>query len=158
MVKLGDYNAEDHEPNEGFTPLPNGKYLAAITGSEMKQTSKGDDMLVLEFELLGDEASDKFKGRKLWTNLMQTCKASQTAVDIANGTLSAICRAVGVMKINDSQDLHNLPMFITVAVTKRADNGEPSNEIKKYESKAAAAGEPQQATEDDSAAWMKKSV
>ncbi len=60
------------------------------------------------------------------------------------------------MQPKDSVELHNIPLVITVKVKKRTDNDELTNEIKGYESKAAAlsgaaagGGEPQQAPVTD---------
>ena len=58
-----------------------------------------------------------------------------TAVQIARGELSAICRAVGVLSPNDSVELHNLPLVIHVKCKKRTDTGEITNEIKGYTKK-----------------------
>jgi hypothetical protein len=52
------------------------------------------------------------------------------------------------MAPNDSVDLHNLPMVITVRCKKRADTGEITNEIRGYAKREAASGKPQQAAND----------
>jgi hypothetical protein len=57
--------------------------------------------------------------------------ASDQAVQIARGTLSAICRAVGVMTPKDSSELHNKPLRVKVTVKKSDDYGE-QNEVKAY--------------------------
>ncbi len=50
MANLNGFNANEVEPAAPFEPLPAGKYLAAITASEMKPTKKGDgSYLQLEF-------------------------------------------------------------------------------------------------------------
>jgi hypothetical protein len=53
------------------------------------------------------------------------------------------------MQPRDSVDLHNLPLVISIKCRKREDNGEITNEVKGYEAKAAAAGQPQQAPASD---------
>ncbi|MCC7406950.1 MAG: DUF669 domain-containing protein, partial [Phycisphaeraceae bacterium] len=85
-----------------------------------------------------------FRGRVLWARLNLN-NPNATAVKIARSELSAVCHAVGVMQPRDSVELHNLPLLITVKVKKRTDNDELTNEIKGYEPKSAAAGQPQQA-------------
>jgi hypothetical protein len=143
MANLGTFNANEVEPSSSFEPLPANKYLAAITASEMKPTKNGGgNYLELTFTILDGE----FKGRVLWARLNLN-NPSATAVKIARGDLSAICRAVGVMQPRDSVDLHNLPLLITVKLKKRKDTGELTNEIKGFEPKAAAPaiGQPQQA-------------
>lgn len=147
-----NFNANEVEPNTPFEPLPAGKYLAAITASEMKPTKKGDgSYLQLEFIVLDGDC----KSRKVWDRLCINHPNALTQ-KIARGNLSAICRAVGVMQPGDSVELHNIPMLISVKCKKREDNGEITNEIKGYESKAAAAGQPQQApTTDNTPPWKR---
>lgn len=140
MADMQGFNANEVEPAVAFEAIPAGKYMAAITESEMKATKDGSgSYLQLTFTILEGE----YKGRSLWARL-NLDNPNQTAVKIARGELSAICRAVGVMTPQDSCDLHNIPLLITVKVKKRDDNGEMANEVKGYESKAAAAGKPQQ--------------
>ncbi|MEX0718032.1 MAG: DUF669 domain-containing protein [Planctomycetaceae bacterium] len=142
MTDLRGFNAHEVEPTTAFDPLPAGKYLAVITESETKATKTGSgSYLQLTFEILEGPC----KGRLLWARL-NLDNPNQTAVKIARAELSAICRAVGVMTPNDSLELHNLPLTITVRCKKRPDTGEISNEIKGYERKGVATGQPQSAT------------
>jgi len=145
MANLNGFNAHEVEPTSNFEPLPAGKYLAAITESEMKPTKNGSgSYLQLAFTILEGE----FKNRVLWARLNLN-NPNATAVKIARSELSAICHAVGVMQPRDSIELHNIPLLITVRLKKREDSGELINEIKGYESKAAAAGCPQEARATD---------
>jgi hypothetical protein len=141
MANLNGFNAHEVEPNAAFDPLPAGKYLAAVTASEMKPTKNGDgSYLQLEFTVLEGE----FKDRKVWDRLCIN-HPNATTVKIARGNLSAICRATGVMQPRDSVELHNIPLLITVKCKKRQDTGDLTNEVKGYESKASVTGQPQQA-------------
>ncbi len=135
------FNAHEVEPTTEFDPIPAGKYLAVITDSEVKTTKAGDgSYLQLTFEII----EGQYKGRHLWSRI-NLDNPNQTAVKIARAELSAVCRAVGVMTPNDSVELHNLPLVIVVRCKKRKDTGEITNEIKGYEKKGAANGQPQQA-------------
>lgn len=141
MANLNGFNANEVDPASTFEPIPAGKYLAVITASEMKPTKSGvGNYLELTFQVL----DGPFKGRVLWARL-NLDNPNATTVKIAKGELSAICRAVGVMTPRDSQDLHNLPLQINVRLKKRSDNDELTNEIRGYERKEAATGQPQQA-------------
>ena len=141
MANLNGFNATEVEPTTTFEPLPAGKYLAAITESEMKPTKSGSgSYLQMTFTILEGE----YKGRILWARLNLN-NPNATAVKIARSELSAICHAVGVMQPRDSVDLHNLPLVITVKLKKREDTGKLANEIKGYAPKDVAAGQPQQA-------------
>jgi hypothetical protein len=141
MADLNGFNANEVDPAAGFEAIPAGKYLAMITESEMKPTKNGQgSYLQLTFTVL----EGQYKNRVLWDRL-NLVNPNDTAVKIARGELSAVCRAVGVMTPKDSCELHNIPLVITVKVRKREDTGELANEIKGYEPKSAAAGKPQQA-------------
>ncbi len=152
MANLGNFNANDIEPTTAFEPLPAGKYLAAITASEMKPTKKGDgSYLQMEFTVLEGDC----KGRKTWDRLCIN-HPNAMAQKIARGNLSAICRAVGVMQPRDSVELHNIPLVIIVKCKKREDTGEITNEIKGYEAKASASGQPPQTpTTDTTPPWKR---
>jgi hypothetical protein len=131
MANLTGFDANQVDPATNFDPLPAGKYLAAITESEMKPTKAGTgNFLQLTFQVL----DGPHKGRLLWARL-NLDNPNATAVQIARAELSAICRAVGVMAPRDSVELHNLPLVISVRCKKRTDTGEITNEISGYAKK-----------------------
>ena len=124
MANLNGFDATQVDPTVAYEPIPAGKYLVAITESELKPTKNNSgSYLQLTFEVLEGE----FRGRKVWDRLCVNHPNPMT-VKIARGNLSAICRAVGVMQPRDSVDLHNLPLLITVKLKKREDTGELTNE------------------------------
>lgn len=134
MATLNGFNATEVEPTSSFDALPAGKYLAAITESEVKPTKNGaGSYLQLTFTILDGE----YKGRILWARLNLN-NPNATAVKIARSDLSAICHAVGVLQPRDSVELHNIPLIITVKCKKRSDTGELTNEIKGFTPKASA--------------------
>lgn len=134
MADLRGFDAQTVEPNDSFDPLPNGDYLCIITASEMKPTKAGDGAyLELEMQVL----EGQYQGRKLWDRLNLN-NANDTTVKIAKGTLSAICRAVGVLQPKDSCELHDLPMLVKVACKKRDDTDELTNAVKSYKKRDGA--------------------
>lgn len=150
MVSL-NFNANDVDPSVGSDPLPAGNYLAIIVESEMKPTKNGNGHFL---ELCFEVVDGPHKGRKLWSRL-NLDNPNQQAVQIARSELSSICRAVGVMTPNDSCELHNLPLSVSVKVIQRQDNGEPANEIRGYAKKEVAADQPAQAT-NSTPPWMRR--
>ena len=131
MANLNGFNANEVDPAVGFEPVPAGEYMAAITESEFKDTKSGAGRyLQLTFQIIEGE----FKNRFLWARL-NLDNPNATAVQIARAELSAICRAVAVMAPNDSTELHNLPLVISVKCKKREDTGEIANEIRGYSQK-----------------------
>lgn len=138
MADLRGFDAQTVEPNDSFDPLPNGDYLCIITASEMKPTKAGDGAyLELEMQVL----EGQYQGRKLWDRLNLN-NANDTTVKIAKGTLSAICRAVGVLQPKDSCELHDLPVLVKVACKKRDDTDELTNVVKSYKKRDGAAPSP----------------
>ena len=131
MADLSGFDANQVEPSSDLDPIPAGKYLAVITESEMAPNKAGTGhYLKLTFQII----EGHFKNRLLWTRL-NLDNPNATAVQIARGELSAICRAVGVLAPSDSVELHNLPLVIHVKCKKRTDTGEITNEIKGYAKK-----------------------
>lgn len=123
-----NFDANSVEPSTGFDPVPAGKYPAVIVESVMKPTKNGNGQyLELTFEIIDGD----YKARKVWARLNLENQNS-TAVQIARSELSAICRAIGVMQPQDSIELHNLPLIITVRCRKNPETEEISNEIKGY--------------------------
>lgn len=142
MANLSGFDANTVEPAGDFEPIPAGHYVAVITDSEMKPTKSGNgSYLQLTFQVL----EGQYANRLLWARL-NLDNANATARKIAQGELSSICRAVGVLAPNDSVDLHNLPLMIHVRCKKRADTGELTNEIKGYSKKESAAAPQSAAT------------
>ncbi|MCO6455494.1 MAG: DUF669 domain-containing protein [Pirellulaceae bacterium] len=131
MADLRGFDANNVEPAGDFEPIPAGKYLAVITESEFKPTKAGTgSYLQLTFQITDGPCAN----RLLWARL-NLDNPNETARKIAQGELSAICRAVGVLAPNDSVELHNLPLVIHVRCKKRSDTGEIANEIKGYAKK-----------------------
>ncbi|MHC4214687.1 MAG: DUF669 domain-containing protein [Planctomycetota bacterium] len=153
MTNLNSFNANEVEPLNEFEPIPAGKYLAVITNSEMKPTKAGTgNYLELTFQIIEGE----YKNRNLWSRLNLE-NPTPKAVEIALAELSSICRAVGVMEPNDSVELHNLPLVISVKCKKRDDTGDIVNEIKGYAKRGDETAQSELAA-GDSPPWKQKSA
>jgi len=127
-VELNGFNAHDIDPAESREPIPAGWYKVVIAASEEKPTkAQTGSYLNLEMQVIdGDHA-----GRKVY-DLLNLNNPNQTAVEIAQRTLSSICRAVGVMTPRQSDDLHDKPMMAKVAVRPAKDGYDARNEVKEY--------------------------
>ena len=137
MASLSGFDASTVPEQQEFSALPEGQYVVIAIASEMKPTKNGQgQFLQFTFEVLDGPR----KGGKVWARL-NLVNANQTAVDIAQRELGAICRAVGIIKPNDSAELHNRPLLITVTVEKDERNRE-GNVIKKYEAVNAGGAAP----------------
>ena len=141
MANLNGFDATQIEPNGKPDALPAGKYKCVAIESEFKDTKDGNGKyLQFVFEVVDGE----YKGRRIWDRLNLVNHNSQ-AVDIARGTLSAICHAVGVLQPKDSAQLHWIPLIVKVAC--REYNGNATNEVKGYGKAGTAAKAVTQATE-----------
>ncbi len=147
MADLSGFNAESVEPQGDFEPIPAGWYIAMITQSEMKPTKTGDgEYLQLRLDIIEGE----YENRVLFDRL-NLKNPNQTAVEIAQRELSAICRAVGVMQPKDSSDLHDKPLRVKVAIRPAGNGYEASNEIKAYDAADTGQSKPAQQPTSNSA-------
>jgi hypothetical protein len=120
------FDASKVKPQSEFVPIPAGKYVAIIIKSELKTTKKGDgNYLELNFQIIDGQ----YKNRQLWGRLNLRNPNSQT-VEIAQQQLSSICHAVGVLDMQDTQQLHNIPLCVKVVV--RDGNNGPMNDVNGY--------------------------
>ena len=116
---LNGFNANDAPEPMSFDPLPEGEYMATITGSEMKATKAGDgSYLSLEYTII----DGPYANRKVWDNL-NLDNPNAKAVTIAQGNLGAICKACAASSgnaqletPNDSSELHDIPLLIKLAI------------------------------------------
>lgn len=127
-MDLQGFDANQVEPNAPLDPLPAGWFRCVIVASEEKPTkAQTGSYLMLTLEVIEGEHS----GRRIIDRLNLN-NPNQTAVEIAQRTLSGICRACGVMTPRTSNDLHDKPLMVRVAVKPGDGQYGPSNEIKEY--------------------------
>lgn len=133
MAYLGSFDANTVEPAD-FSALPAGDYSVLISSSEWKSAKSGGQYLALTLQVL----EGAHAGRFLWHNLNLNHSNAQ-ASEIAQRELSAICRAVGRFQINDSEELHNIPMIVKVAYIPPKDQWPEKNQIKQWKPAGSAA-------------------
>lgn len=135
------FNTKGQEEMGDFSAIPGGEYLAAIVKSEMKLTKKAKEeedpslgqILNLQFKILNGE----HKGRVFFRGL-NLINQNETAVEIAQKELTSICKAVGKVVIQNSDELHNIPMMVKLIVKepseqeKKQGYSDPKNEVRKY--------------------------
>ena len=134
-MELAGFDASQVEPSTPREVIPAGWYKAVITKSEEKPTkAQTGSYLQLSLEIIEGEHQGRVISDRLNLN-----NPNATAVEIAQRTLSAICRAVGVMTPRNSEDLHDKPLMVKVKVKPASGDYGASNEIDGYE---AASGSP----------------
>jgi hypothetical protein len=133
-MRLDGFNAGAIEPAAPRGTIPAGKYKCVITGSgEQPTKAMTGTMLKLQMQVI----EGPHQGQMVFDQL-NVNNPSQTAMEIAQRTLSAICRATGVMMPQDSSDLHNKPLLVTVRVETSKDYG-AQNKVSGYEPCGGAA-------------------
>jgi len=128
------FNSNDHEDMGDFSAIPADEYVAVIVESEMKETTKSVDAgtkdgyrLVLKFKVMGGEHDGHF----IWQGL-NIVNPNPKAVEIAQKELATICRAMGKVTVQDSAELHGIPVNIKVALIPKTPQYAEKNEIKMY--------------------------
>lgn len=142
----GGLNANEVEPADAYDLLTPGDYPVVIETAEWKETNaKTGHYLKLEMVITDGPA----KGRKLWDNL-NLVNPNPKAVEIANRTLSAICRAIGVQHV-DANSTHLLcgkPMIGKVKIEQdKTGQYDDKNVVKAYKPAGGAAPVPGQTAE-----------
>lgn len=104
------FNAASVEPDVGFEPVPPAWYRVMIDDSSEETTKDGQgSYLQFRYVIL----DGPMKGRKVFGR-HNTKNASAKTMEIAYKQLSALCHATGVMVLEDTQQLHGIPLQIKV--------------------------------------------
>lgn len=120
-----------------FDPIPAGTYIARVIESDLRPLKSGNGTgLNLQFEIIDGQ----FSNRRIFEQL-NVQHSNQKTESIAQEQLAYLCKAVGVSKLQDTQQLHNIPLKIKVKVRKD-ETGQygDSNSITGYESAPQAMG------------------
>lgn len=142
------YNAAEVETQDS-EPLTAGEYIVTVDSAELRQTKTGNGTgCNMAFEVVDGAAS----GRKVfnWFNLAHE---NQKAAQIGQAEFAALCKAVGVLTPQDTDEL--LGKYLTIRVVIK----DGRNEVKAY--KAAPTGEAPKLAEPQPQAkkvmpWQKK--
>lgn len=133
-----NFQADPNAPTNTYDLLPKGDYLCMAIASEIKPNSKRTgDYLQITFEVLDGSC----KGRKIWDRL-NIRNANKTAEKIAMEQLNALCMATGVMHLQDSDQLHNIPVVLKVDIEAGKDGYDDQNRVKGYVASGGAAPAP----------------
>ena len=143
---LAGFGLEDREAKEPVWHIPAGDYLVAAVSSGVKQNkAKTGTYLEVALQVLEGE----HKGFKLSARF-NLKNASSKAVEIGLDQLKLFCVACGVPSPNDSSDLHNIPVVVSVKVKNGTEPGQFFNEVKGFKSREEAAKGQQSPTEKPS--------
>ena len=155
MAQLdGGYDATNGEKMSERSALPAGEYVAAMVKSDRTQarSNANNSYIACEFEV----TEGQFQGRRFWTNL-NLWNGNSQAVDIAQRELNSIMHACGRLRVNDTEELHGIPMRVKLKVKTDGQYGD-KNEVANFSPLNAAPGTQQQQTgqaSGGSAPWKK---
>jgi len=136
MANLGQtYDADSLPTGTGsYEPLPEGMYDARITEAGLQTTAAGTGRYIkLRFDILGPTGA----GRAVFTNL-NVENPSAKAEEIGRQQLGDLMRALGLKKVNDTDQLLNGQLQVKLGIRpERTDpvNGRTyaaSNEVRGY--------------------------
>lgn len=142
MAKLANiigttFDAAAVEPSAGFSTdtLPPGVYTLEIVDADVAPTKKGNGQLLkISFSVIDPEP---YARRRVWENLCISHENPETE-RIAQAKLSALCRAVGVATLEDTDNLIGLIVRGRIKIKPASGGYSESNEVVAYESAAAA--------------------
>jgi hypothetical protein len=127
MVQFA-FNAGQIPPEQGREAIPAGWYIGMINKSEVKQTKKKDGF----FLEIGIVIVDGIYKDAVITERFNINNKNAEAQKIGLGQLSALCHAINVMVMEDTQQLHNLPFKVKLKVNPAEGEYAASNEAVMY--------------------------
>jgi len=127
-------------PSDDFAPLPDGWYTASINSAEIRDTKdKTGQYIAIRYDILGPT----HQGRVVFGNVNIKNKSTQ-AEEIGRQALGSIMRAIGLARVDDTDQLIGGSLQIKLAI--RTQEGyEPTNDVRGY--KAIEGGSLPQAKE-----------
>lgn len=127
------FNAANVAPQTAFDVLPAGDYIAQITESSIKPTKANTGMAL---NMTWTVLDGQYHGRKIFDRI-NIQNQNPEAEKIGQSQLSSICHAVGVLNLQDSNQLHGRPAKLKVKIRKDDQWGD-SNEVKGYSAVSGA--------------------
>lgn len=115
------------ESSGEFPPLPDGWYSVIINKAEIKSTKEGSGQYInLRYDITGPTN----QGRIVFSNINIKNKSS-VAEEIGRQALGGIMRAIGLSKVDDTDQLIGGNLEIKLS-TRTQEGYEPSNEVRSY--------------------------
>lgn len=121
--------------SNSYEPLPAGWYTATITGAELKSTKAGTGQYIaIRYDIIGPT----HQGRIVFGNL-NIRNPNATAEEIGRQQLGEVMRAIGLAKVQDTDELIGGQLSIKVSIRSSDQYGD-QNEVKGF--KAIAGSTP----------------
>ena len=156
MARFDEVFSTDELPERSSSdPIPAGNYPAEIKGADVKETKAGNGGKYISLDLAVIDG--EFAGRRIFGNL-NIRNPNPKAEEIGRAQLGELMRAVGLPKLQDSDQLIGCTLQVKVNIKKDEQYGD-RNEIKSF--KALGPKPPVQYTQQadkpsGSPPWVKK--
>lgn len=126
-MALINFNAANVDPQVAFEPIPGGWYDCMIVASEQKANSAGTGSYIsLTVKVLAGSHAN----RQVFDNL-NLDHPNVVTKEIAEKRLSAYCHATGVIQLQDTQQLHGIPISVKIGIKiDKTGQYEPQNDIR----------------------------
>lgn len=112
MAEL-NFNAQGQAQLEERSLHPAGWYVMAITATDLKPTKKGDGRYIaVEYTIVAPAWA---VGKKFFDNV-NIQNPNPVATEIGQKTLSSMCHATGVLNVQNTEQLHNIPIGVKLSV------------------------------------------
>ena len=130
-------NLQDLPVSESnFEPLPAGWYSVKITGAELKNTKNGTGQYIaMKYDVLGPT----HQGRIVFGNI-NLKNQNETAERIGREQLGEVMRAIGLNRVEDTDQLIGGTLQIKLTVKEAQGGYDAGNEVKGF--KAIAGSQP----------------
>lgn len=111
------------------TVIPAGWYHAIAVATEVKEAKADADntYLAVSFRLLNPEVS----GRQVFARITLT-HHNPVAQSLGQSQLAQLCRAVGKLVLEDTQELHGIPLEVKVLVEPPKNGYDEGNKVTGY--------------------------
>ena len=130
-----NFDASQVDPSSSYDTFPKGDYLLCIRSTDIKPTKAGTGHY-LEYE--AEVLEGQYAGRKIFGRI-NIANQNPTAEEIGQRELSGLWRAVGVMQVSDSTQLHDKPFIGAVGIeVDKTGQYDDKNIIKKFKASALA--------------------
>ena len=127
MAQL-NLNTDNIPVADRYGPVPEGDYRMIVEATDIKQNKAGNGSY-LEAILVVIEG--EYKGRKVWSRMTITHDTSEKAVAFGKRMVGDLSLACGKRSIQDTQELHGIPIKVALKISKQA-GYDPSNEVRKF--------------------------
>jgi Protein of unknown function (DUF669) len=160
MAQL-DFDTDGIEPMQPLGALPAGTYDFVIADTEIKESKSGRGSYL---QVVSNVVGGEMDGRKLFDRFNIQHENKQ-AEEIGRRQLSALCHAIGLLQVADSDEMLGREFRAEVKIDRNKETGAEGNKVAAYIAKEGAPPAPKAAAKPAAAPagkapppWAKKAV